>query len=104
MIRRFTVMIPAGVLLIALVLGGCSTNTELGGVRVPNARPDTRITGQPPTLLEAGFSVSFNWTGSDPDGKIIGYEWKISDNGVDGISPRDTMTVDPLTGAVLHPW
>lgn len=108
MMRRFTVMIPAGLLvllsLLALVAGGCSTNTELGGVRVPNARPETRITGQPPTLLEAGFSVSFNWTGSDPDGSIVGYEWKISDNGVDGISPRDTMTFDPLTGAELHPW
>ena len=84
--------------------GGCSTNTEMGGVRIPNAAPDTRVTGQPPTLLEASYAVEFRWTGSDPDGRIRGYQWKMSDNGVDGISPQDTLTVDPLTGAVLHPW
>lgn len=91
--------------LLALGLaGGCSTDTEMGGVRVPNAAPDTRVTGQPPTLLEAGYAVEFRWTGSDPDGRIRGYQWKLSNNGTDGISPQDTLTVDPLTGAVLHPW
>lgn len=87
-----------------IVWGGCSINDELGGSAVPNSRPDTRVTGRPPTLLEAGFSVDFNWTGSDADGKIVGYQWKISNNGVDGISPRDTLTIDPLTGAVINPW
>jgi hypothetical protein len=101
MILRATALTLAVLLLAA---GGCSTDTELGGVKVPNARPDTRITGQPPTLLEAGFSVEFHWTGSDPDNKIKGFEWKISDNGTDGISRRDTLTVDPLTGAEINPW
>jgi len=87
-----------------LVLAGCSTNTDLGGSAVPNNRPDTRVTGQPPTLLEASFSVEFNWTGTDPDGRVVGYQWKISDNGLDGVSPRDTLTVDPLTGAEINPW
>lgn len=98
---RATLLVLAALLLVA---GGCSTDTELGGVKVPNARPDTRITGQPPTLLEAGFSVRFYWTGSDPDNKIKGFEWKISDNGTDGISSRDTLTLDPLTGAEINPW
>ena len=89
---------------LALVAVGCSVDTELGGTKIPNSRPDTRLTGQPPTLLEAGFAVEFNWTGSDPDGRVMGYQWKISDNGKDGISPRDTLTFDPLTGAELHPW
>jgi len=101
MIRRISVALAAVLLAFA---AGCSTNTDIGGVRLPNSRPDTRITGQPPTLLEAGFAVDLNWTGSDPDGRIVGYEWKISNNGTDGISPRDTLTVDPLTGAILHPW
>ena len=102
MIRRCIAFFTAGLMLMAWV--GCSVNEELGGSPVPNSRPNTRITGQPPTLLEAGFVVQFNWTGSDADGTIKGFQWKISDNGLDGISPRDTMTVDPLTGAVLHPW
>jgi hypothetical protein len=101
MFRRFSAIVAAALLVLA---AGCSTNTDLGGVKVPNGRPDTRITGQPPTLLEAGFAVDLNWTGSDPDGRIVGYQWKISNNGTDGISPRDTLTVDPLTGAVLNPW
>lgn len=102
MIRRSFAIISAVLVLTALI--GCSVNTDLGGTVVPNSRPDTRITGQPPTLLEASFLVQFNWTGSDADGRIEGFQWKISDNGVDGISPRDTMTVDPLTGAELNPW
>ena len=93
----FTVMM-------VLFVVGCSTNTDLGGSGLPNSRPDTRVTGQPPTLLEAGFAVEFNWTGNDPDGRVVGYQWKISDNGLDGISPRDTVTVDPLTGAEINPW
>ena len=101
MIRRFYAFVAIALFALA---AGCSTNTDLSGVRVPNSRPDTRITGQPPSLLEASFAVDLNWTGSDPDGLVVGYEWKISNNGTDGISPRDTLTIDPLTGAVLHPW
>ena len=102
MIRRFFGMALIGVLMAGLF--GCSVDTKLGGVKIPNARPDTRVVGQPPTLTESGYAVEFSWTGADPDGKIKGYEWKISDNGFDGISPRDTLTIDPLTGAELHPW
>lgn len=102
MMRRILQVVCWGVLMAGLV--ACSADTKLGGVKIPNARPDTRMVAQPPTLLEAGFAVEFFWTGSDPDGKLKGYEWKVSDNGLDGISPRDTLTVDPLTGAVLHPW
>lgn len=96
----------AAVLVVSLlaIVSGCSTSTDLTGNAVPNSRPDTRVTGQPPTLLEAGYSVEFNWTGGDPDGRIEGYQWKISDNGVDGISPRDTLTFDPVTGAEINPW
>ncbi len=83
---------------------GCSPENELGGVPIPNALPDTRITGQPPSLLEAGFIVRFFWTGTDPDGKIRGYQWKMSNNGIDGISVQDSITIDPATGDTLNPW
>ncbi len=85
------------------LLGGC-TSTDLGGSEIPNALPDTRMTGQPPSLLESGFIVHFYWSGSDPDGKVKGYQWKLSDNGTDGISVHDTLTSDPATGEILNPW
>lgn len=105
MIRRYAVLFPAFLLAaLLMVVAGCSTESDLGGVRVPNSRPETSITGQPPSLLEAGFVCQFNWKGYDVDGKIVGFQWKISNNGTDGISPRDTMTVDPISGAVVNPW
>jgi hypothetical protein len=101
MIRRF---IALTLLLLLGTAVGCSTESDLGGVRIPNNRPETTLTGQPPSLLEAGFVCEFNWTGYDVDGEVVGYQWKISNNGNDGISPRDTMTVDPISGAVVNPW
>jgi hypothetical protein len=85
------------------LLSGC-TSTDLGGADIPNALPDTRMTGQPPSLLESGFIVHFYWSGSDPDGKVKGYQWKMSNNGTDGISVHDTLTSDPATGEILNPW
>lgn len=103
--RSFSVLMPA-MLLIGVVggLSGCMPSTELGGAEVPNARPDTRVTGSPPSLLEASFVVRFHWTGSDPDGKVLGFQWKLSNNGLDGISVQDTLTIDPATGDTLNPW
>ena len=92
MTRRFVLMtLAAGMM---AVLAGCSVDTNLGGVKIPNARPDTRVAGQPPTLLEAGYAVEFHWTGADPDGKIAGYEWKISDNGFDGIDVHEAANFE----------
>ncbi len=86
-----------------VLFAGCSGNTELSGTLLPNSKPDTEITGEP-NPLEASFQVDLNWIGSDEDGYVVGFEWRVSNNGTDGISPRDTLTVDPLTGAILHPW
>lgn len=90
-------------ILLLACASGCSDKTDLNGTPLPNSIPDTRITGHP-VVLEASFAVDLKWVGFDTDGEITGYEWKISNNGIDGISPRDTLTVDPLTGAVIHPW
>jgi len=83
---------------------GCSPSTELGGVAVVNALPDTRISGTPPVLQQTEITVEFFWTGNDPDGSIRGYQWKMSSNGIDGINVQDTLTVDPATGDTLNPW
>ncbi len=93
-----------GLGLLALVAGGCGPDTELGGTPVPNLQPNTELTARPPDLLESSFIVAFNWTGFDPDGRVRGFQWKMSNNGDDGISVQDTLTFDPVTGDTLNPW
>lgn len=81
----------ARALLGAGLLAGCAGD-ELTGEPVPNAGPDTQVTGAPPALGQTSFNVSFFWTGSDPDGYVDHYEWRISDNGSDGrVDTGDTL-------------
>jgi RimJ/RimL family protein N-acetyltransferase len=98
---------PAVFILVAAICGSlaaCGPQTDLGGTPIPNEPPDTRVTARPPDLDETACTVAFSWIGYDPDGYVRGYEWRISDNGDDGISVQDTLTRDPVTGAPLHPW
>ncbi len=97
------VLAAAPVLLLALFLG-CAPETEFSGAPLLNAMPDTRITGTPPVLRQTDFTVRFFWTGNDPDGRVKGFQWKMTTNGLDGISVRDTLTYDPATGDTLNPW
>lgn len=90
--------------LVLTVINGCSPSAEIGGVAVINSLPETHITGSPPVLDQTEITVEFFWTGSDADGRIKGYQWKMSSNGPDGISVMDTLTVDPATGDTLNPW
>ena len=94
-------LVPAALL---ALMYGCSPSTEIGGVPILNALPDTRITGAPPVLNQTDIVVDFFWTGSDPDGNVRGYQWKLTSNGEDGISVMDTLTVDPATGDTINPW
>jgi hypothetical protein len=44
-------------------------------------------------LSETEYTVSFFWTGFDPDGSIDGFQWRISDNGEDGVvDVADTLS------------
>ncbi|MFO7654104.1 MAG: hypothetical protein R6X25_09815 [Candidatus Krumholzibacteriia bacterium] len=104
MTRSIVLALALGLTAFAALVAGCSPSTELDGAPVPNSRPDTRVTAQPPSIIDAGFVVRFFWTGSDPDGQVVGYQWRISDNGTDGISIQDTLTFDPATGDTLNPW
>lgn len=79
-----------------LLVAGCGESLT-GGV-VPDSAPETEVTATPPVLAETEYTVSFFWTGYDPDGEISGYEWRISDNGEDGI----VDIADTLTSAL--PW
>lgn len=104
MTKMVAVLLALAPAVFLAVTNGCSPSTELGGVRIINAVPDTRITGMPPVLEQTDIVVEFFWTGSDPDGNIRGFQWKMTSNGEDGISVQDTLTVDPATGDTLHPW
>ena len=73
-----------GIVAGAVFLAACGDG-PINGEFVPNSPPDTDVSATPPVLSAAGFEVSFNWTGADPDGEIIGFEWRISNNGEDGI-------------------
>jgi subtilisin-like proprotein convertase family protein len=97
-------MMLIGLGFLALIAVGCGPDKELGGTPVPNLQPNTEITARPPDLLESSFIVSFNWTGFDPDGRVRGFQWKLSNNGNDGISVQDTLTFDPVSGDTLNPW
>jgi subtilisin-like proprotein convertase family protein len=98
------IAMPIGLGLLALIAGGCGPDQELGGTPLPNLQPNTELTAQPPDLLESSFIVAFNWTGFDPDGRVRGFQWKLSNNGSDGISVQDTLTFDPVSGDTLNPW
>jgi subtilisin-like proprotein convertase family protein len=103
-IRLTAIGLLFGLGLVSLAGVGCGPDQELGGTAVPNVRPNTQLTARPPDLLESLFVVSFNWSGFDPDGRIRGFQWKLSNDGSDGISVQDTLTIDPVTGATLNPW
>ena len=105
MIRKSFTWLAVSSLVAALGLSlGCQPSADLTGASLPNSRPDTHITGEPPTIIESSFMVRFYWTGYDPDGRVAGYQWKISDNSTNGISVQDTLTFDPATGDTLNPW
>ncbi len=103
-IRVAAVIMSLGVACAIFMMAGCTPSNELGGVEIINAVPDTYVTGTPPYLRATDFFVQFYWSGNDPDGRIEGYQWKISTNGNDGISVHDTLTVDPATGDTINPW
>jgi hypothetical protein len=77
-------------LVAALLPAGCAH--ELQGDPVPDAPPQTAVTGVPPVLDRAAFTVTFFWTGTDADGYVDHYEWRISDDGKDGrVDVADTL-------------
>ena len=102
--RKIATILALSTVALAYLLIGCSPSDELGGVELINALPDTRITGKPPVLEQTEITVEFSWSGSDADGSIIGYLWKMSSNSTDGISVYDTLTVDPASGDTINPW
>ncbi|HVP39221.1 MAG TPA: hypothetical protein VMS93_08570 [Candidatus Saccharimonadales bacterium] len=69
--------------LLAALLGAGACSRPLQGVAIPNQRPQVRITagevlaGTPDGSF-APYTVTFRWTGSDPDGSVDHYEYATS--------------------------
>lgn len=85
-------LVAFGVLgaVIACVLA-CAESPFEGEVVTPRP-PDTGITAGPPSLERTDFQVEFHWTGRDLDGDVVGFEWRISDNGANGVvDVEDTL-------------
>jgi hypothetical protein len=75
--------------------GGCSEKSRIMGQATPNTPPDTEIVAGPPSLTRTGIEVNFFWQGWDRDGQVDGFEWRISDNGPDGlVDIGDTLEVN----------
>ncbi len=106
MLPRLVTINPFAVLTVICLISlcGCGPDTDIVGNITPNMAPTTEITGYPPTVYETTYTVSFSWTGFDNDGRVEGFLWRMSNNGTDGISYRDTLTRDPNTGQTINPW
>jgi hypothetical protein len=88
---KFKHFAPA--LLGTVLFAGCGDS--ITGDAVMDAAPETEVTATPPVLSETEYTVSFFWTGADPDGSIRGYQWRISDNGPDGVvDVTDTLSTE----------
>ncbi|MFH1843217.1 MAG: hypothetical protein ABIF77_08405, partial [bacterium] len=102
---RWLLFTPILLLTIPLAMMiGCGTD-QLGVVPViPNEAPDTQVSGEAPFLLEAGFLIKLSWSGSDLDGEVAGYEWRLAKCGPEGHSPGNLKTFDPATGDDSDEW
>lgn len=83
------------VLIAALSVSGCGEDNAVIGEVVPNSPPTTEVSATPPVLTGSSFEVQFSWTGGDFDGEIVGYEWRISNNGVDGVVDPEDLAAAP---------
>ena len=105
--REFCV---TGLAVFVAAIAGCGLEPEaFRGENVVNQPPETEIVSTPPTLSRTDAEVQFHWRGTDADGEVVGFEWRISDNGSDGVvDVLDTLeTVLPwrfttATDSVFH--
>jgi hypothetical protein len=65
-----------------------AADTTFTTLMIPNEPPMTHAVGNPMD----NNPVQFFWTGNDPDGYVVGFLWRISDNGLDnGVDVADTL-------------
>jgi len=94
-IARFAPLPVVCAAILALVLCACDDDSVIVGELNSNSAPTTRVTAAPPSLQRTSFEVGFSWGGHDLDGEVVGFEWRISDNGRDGIVDPDDLAGVP---------
>jgi hypothetical protein len=62
-------------------------DTTFTTLLLPNEPPMTQTTGPP----FQNNPVRILWTGSDSDGAVVGFRWRLSNNSVSGIEEPDTL-------------
>ncbi|MCD4690992.1 hypothetical protein K8S17_05965 [bacterium] len=86
-----------------LLLSGCRTQEEL--VLDTNLPPNTRLTSAPAPYAQMNYRVHMHWSGSDPDGYVVGYyfAWDDTMPGVGAAGSAWTFTgeSDSLFKAVI---
>lgn len=82
--------LPAGILALALLACAC-TLVERDRTPTPNRPPEALLTGGPADGdLDTFYRVHFFWSGFDTDGRVVRYEWLISNDEVTGALIIDT--------------
>lgn len=83
---------PLGVLGVSLLCCGlfsCSNSTT---EPVSDQAPDTQIVVAPRDDIPNSYRVSLAWFGTDPDGQVASFQWRMSNDGADGVvDPEDTL-------------
>jgi hypothetical protein len=70
-------------------LFSCSNSTT---EPVADRPPDTRIVAAPRDDIPNSYRVSLAWLGSDEDGTVVSFQWRMSNDGPDGVvDPVDTL-------------
>lgn len=90
-------------LAITLVAAGC-TLIEKDRTPSPNQRPEAVLSGGPadgdPDVF---YRVHFNWFGHDPDGRVVRFEWLLTNDEVTGPLIIDA-DIDARLAALGYSW
>lgn len=91
MVRRLVLLGALGI----AVAAGCRTGIE---PQPPNRPPETRLVAGPPDSTAAtSYRVELAWTGSDPDGDALHFEFLL----VDHPAAHDSITGDDVNRVVV---
>ncbi len=91
LLRRIQATPILSMIVLLAVLSGCGEDSPPPGF-LPNTPPDTRIVSGPRDDVPVSYLTEIAWLGNDPDGPVVSYRWRISDNGPDGqLDPADTL-------------